>query len=153
MARKVSTYTVSQKGIGRPDYAPEVAASKPVVVTNQKKWALLVTRRAVDGNALAPGSETIVIPAATNGNVNGWQLNMGGGVITCDTSCIQKVVMAHTPGIIGDYRYDMRGDIVFGPLSSTIINPDEDLVIILYNNDSEYRDFSVSLVGTLERVS
>lgn len=140
-------------GVGRPDFTPAVAASKPVVVTNQKKWTLLITRRAVDGNALPPGSETIVIPAATNGNVNGWQLNMGGGVITCNVSGIQKVVMCHTPGIIGDFLYDMRGDIVFGPLSSTIINPDEDLTIILYNLDTADRDFSVSLVGVLEKVA
>lgn len=153
MPKIVERGACPQEGIGRPDHTPAVAASKPVVVENQEKWTLLITRRAVDGNALAPGSETIVIAAADLGNVNGWQLNMGGGVITCDTSCIQKVVMAHTPGIIGDYRYDMRGDIVFGPLSSTIINPDENLIIILYNNDSEDRDFSISLVGTLERVS
>ena len=143
-------FTVERRGTGRPDYTPAVAASKPVVIANQKKWALLITRRAVDGNALAPGAEIIVIPAATIGNVNGWQLNMGGGVITCNVSCIQKVVMCHTPGIIGDYFYDMRGDIIFGPLSSTIINPDEDCMIILYNNDVVERDFSVSLVGVLE---
>lgn len=151
MARRA--YTVEKKGIGRPDFIPEVAASKPTVVKNQKKWALLITRRAVDGNALAQGAEIIVISAADNGNVNGWQLNMGGGVISCNVSCMQKVVMAHTPGIIGDYRYDIRGDIVFGPLSSTIINPDEDLIVILYNNDVVERDFSISLVGVLEKIA
>lgn len=146
-------YAVEMKGIGRPDYTPAVAASKAIVVANQKKWALLVTRRAVDGNALPPGSETIIIPAVTLGNVDGWQLNMGGGVITCNVSGIQKVVMCHTPGIIGDFLYDMRGDIIFGPLSSTIINPDEDCMIILYNLDMVDRDFSVSLVGVLELVA
>lgn len=151
MARRA--YTVEKKGVGRPDFIPEVAASKPSVVTNQKKWALLITRRAVDGNALAPGVEIIVIPAATIGNVDGWQLNVGGGVVSCNVSCIQKVVMCHTPGIIGDFLYDMRGDIVFGPLSSTIINPDEDCMVILYNNDVAERDFSVSLVGVLEKIA
>jgi len=142
--------TIAIVGGDRPDYTPAVAASKPTVIVNQKKWTLLITRRAVDGNALPPGSETIVIPAATIGNVNGWQLAMGGGVISCNVSCIQKVVMCHTPGIVGDFLYDMRGDIIFGPLSSTTINPDEDLTVILYNNDVVDRDFSVSLVGVLE---
>lgn len=150
-------YAVELKGIGRPDYTPTVAASKPSVVANQEKWSLLITRRAVDPEgALPPGSETIVIPAATLGNINGWQLNMGGGVITCNVSGIQKVVMCHTPGIIGDFLYDMRGDIIFGPLSSTIINPDEDCMIILYNNEpigGPSHDFSVSLVGVLEKVA
>lgn len=145
-------FSVEKRGTGRPDYTPAVAASKPVVIVNQEKWTLLVTRRAIDGNALAPGVETIVIPAATLGNVNGWQLNMGGGVISCNASCIQKVVMAHTPGIIGDYRYDVRGDIVFGPLSSTVITENNDLFIFLYNNDVVHRDFSVSLVGVLEKI-
>lgn len=147
------TWPVTARGIGRPDYTPAVAASKPAVVPNQKKWSLLITRRVVDPEgALEPGVETIVIPAATLGNVDGWQLNMGGGVITCNVSGIQKVVMCHTPGIIGDYLYDMRGDIIFGPLSSTIINPDEDMTIHLYNLDTEDRDVSVSLVGVLEKV-
>lgn len=146
------SFVVAARGIGKPDYAPQVTTSKAVIIKNQEKWTLLVTRRAADGTALAPGSETIVIPAATNGNVNGWQLNMGGGVITCNASGIQKVVMCHTPGIIGDYLYDMRGDIIFGPLSSTICDPDEDLTIYLYNLDAVARDFSISLVGVLEKV-
>lgn len=146
------TFTVEPKGIGRPDYTPAVTVSKAVVIENQKKWSLLVTRRAVDGDALDPGVEEIIIPAATNGNVNGWQLNMGGGVITCNVSGIQKVVMCHTPGIVGDFLYDMRGDIIFGPLSSTVCAPDEALTIYLYNNDVVARDFSISLVGVLEKV-
>lgn len=152
MPKIVERGTCPQEGIGRPDYTPAVTASKAVVVSNQKKWSLLVTRKAADGNALAPGVETITITAATNGNVDGWQLNMGGGVISCNVSCIQKVVMAHTPGIVGDFRYDVRGDIIFGPLSSTAINPDEDLIIYLFNNDTVDRDFSISLVGVLEKV-
>ena len=142
-------YSVPAKGVGRPDYTPTVLSSKPVVVVNQKKWTLLVTK-----DSLAPGSETIVIPAADLGNINGWQLNMGGGVITCRASCLQRVVMSHnTTGILGTFIYDVRGDILFGPLSSTIINPDEDLTIILYNDDSVARSFSISLVGLLEKIA
>jgi len=150
---KIESFVVAQTGVGRPDYTPAVVSSKASVVENQKKWSLLVTRRAADGDALPPGVETIVIPAATNGNVNGWQLNMGGGVITCNVSSIQKVVMCHTPGIIGDFLYDVRGDIIFGPLSSTVIDPDEDMTIYLYNQDIADRDFSISLVGVLEKTA
>lgn len=150
---KVSkSFTVPTRGIGRPDYTPAVAASKPVVVENQEKWSLLITRRAADGNALAPGSETIVVPAATLGNVNGRQLDIAGGVVTTNVSCIQKVVLVGTPGIIGDFRYDTVGTIILGPLSSTIIAPDTDLTIILYNLDAVDRDFSITLQGVLEKV-
>jgi len=144
----VEIYSVPAKGVGRPDYTPTVVSSKPVVVANQKKWALLVTK-----DNLVPGSETIVIPAADLGNINGWQLNMGGGVITCRASCLQRVIMSHTPGFLGTFIYDVRGDIFFGPLSSTIINPDEDLTIILYNDDSVARSFSISLMGLLEKIA
>lgn len=154
---KVSkSFTVPGRGVGRPDYTPAVAASKPVIVKNEEKWALLVTRKSTNDPPdpiEANKSVTVTIKAADNGNINGWQLNMGGGVVSCNASCIQRIVMCHTPGIVGDFRYDVRGDIVFGPLSSTIINPDEDLVIIIYNNDDVARDFSVSLVGVLEKIS
>lgn len=153
--RVTKTFTVEKRGVGRPDYTPAIVSSKASVeVENQKKWSLLITRRAVDPEgAVPPGDEEIVIPAATLGNVDGWQLNMGGGVITCNVSGIQKVVMAHTPGIVGDYLYDMRGDIIFGPLSSTIIPPDEDMTIYLYNLDVADRDISISLVGVLEKIA
>lgn len=146
--RVVRNFSVTQRGVGRPDYTPAVVSSKASIVDNQEKWSLLVTRRAAEGNALPPGSETITIPATTLGNVNGWQLNVGGGTIVCNVSGIQKVAIYQ---IIGDFLYDIRGDIIFGPLSSPIISPDDSMIIYLYNLDVADRDFSISLVGVLEK--
>lgn len=145
------TWSITAVGVGRPDYTPAVAASKPTVIVDQLKWSLLVTRRSTDvpPNPI-PANTVVEIDAYTV--PDGYQLAMGGGVVTCNVSCIQKIVMAHTPGIVGDYLYDMKGEIVFGPLSSTIINPGEHLMIYIYNNDDADRDFSVSLVGILEKV-
>ncbi len=152
LPRVVKTKTVPKLGVGRPDYTPAVAASKPIVIVDQLKWALLVTRRSTDvpPNPIPPNT-VVEIDAYTV--PDNYELAMGGGVISCDVSCIQKVVMVHTPGIVGDFLYDMRGDIIFGPLSSTIIKSGEHLMIYIYNNDDDDRDFSVSLVGVLEKAA
>lgn len=142
-------FTVVSKGRGRPDYTPAVTASKPVLVANQSKWEVLVTRRACDGNPLA--GRTVAAVAAYTVPA-GYQLILGGAVITCDVSCMQKVVMVHTPGLIGDFRYDMRGDLLFTSLSSTIVDPLDTLTIYIYNLDTAERDFSVSMTGVLEAV-
>lgn len=144
------TFTVPARGIGRPDYSPQVATSKPIVGLNQVKWELLVTRRAVDGNAV-PANSVVTVDAYTV--PTGYQLHIGGAIITCNVSGIQKIVMVHTPGIIGDYFYDVRGELLFGPLSSTLLDPGDTLTIYIYNNDTSARDFSVTIVGVLDRVS
>ena len=128
-------------------YSPTVTSSPPKLAPNQKKFSLLVTYRAADGDPI-PGNTVESLAAYTV--PAGWRLFIGGAVITCNISCIQKVVMTHTPGIIGDYRYDMRGDLIFGVLSSTILDPADVLTIYTYNNHNDYADFSISVVGVLE---
>jgi len=128
-------------------FSPIVTSSPPRLAKNQKKFSLLVTYRAADGDPIAGNSVESVaaytVPA-------GWRLFIGGAVITCNISCIQKVVMTHTPGIIGDFRYDMRGDLMFGILSSTLLDPADVLTIYTYNNHTDYADFSITIVGILE---
>jgi len=125
----------------------EAIISKPVLSVNQAAFALLVTRRASDGNPIA-GRTCAVVPAYTV--PANYQLCIGGAVITCSHSCIQKVVMTHTPGIVGDYRYDMKGEIFFTDMSSTILAAAQTLTMYIYNNDTEPRDFSITVVGILE---
>lgn len=140
---EIRTFKVKGVGVGKPDYTDLTSPTKTIVGLDQEKWGLLVTR-----SGMAHGSE--VIPAYTVPAHR--KLNLGGGVITCNASCIQKVVLTYTPGIVGDYRYDMKGQIVFGALSSTVLTAGDVLTIILYNNDTVARDFSISLVGVLEIV-
>lgn len=145
----VDTWTVPKRGTGRPDYSPIITTGKPTVGKDQKKWELLVTRRACDGNAIAAGSCATVSAYTVP---SGYQLHIGGAVITCNASCLQKVIMAHTPGIIGDYRYDVKGELIFGPLSSTIIGEGDTLTIYIYNLDEVARDFSITMIGVLEKI-
>lgn len=123
--------------------------SKSVIGFRQETWELLVTRRAEDGDALAANSVAVIEAYVVPDNK---RLYLGGGVISCNVSCIQKVVMTHTPGILGDYRYDVQGQIVLNPLAAVIIDPGDTVTIYLYNLDSAARDFSISLIGMLEIV-
>ncbi|MBA7716362.1 hypothetical protein ES703_125433 [subsurface metagenome] len=137
-------FTVEQRGIGRPDYTPAFITSKPVVVEGQDDWNVTITK-----DDLAPGT---VYSEAAYTVPEGYRLNLGGLIITCSGSCIQKLIL-YTPGkILGDYLYDMRGDIVFGPLSSKTMLAGQVLTVYIYNNDSVARDFSLSILGVLERV-
>ena len=83
----------------------------------------------------------------------GYRLHLGGGVVSCEASCIQDIALVSTPGIIGDFRYDMRGDIIFGADVAHILEGGDALQFILFNNDYTDRHFSVSLFGTLQQVS
>lgn len=138
------TYPVAAKGIGRPDNTPTVTTSKPVIIENQEDWNVAIAKK-----DLAPG--TVYTEDVYTVNV-GYQLNLGGVIITCTGSCLQKLIL-YTPGkILGDYIYDMRGDIVFGPLTSKTMRAGQVLTAYIYNNDSVARDFSLSILGVLERV-
>ncbi len=139
------TFTVETRGVGKPDYTPAVIASKPTIVEGQEEWSVQVAVNALAGGTIYT-EDVYEVP-------EGYRLNLGGLIITCSASCIQKLII-YTPGkILGDYRYDMRGDLVFGDLSSAKMNAGETLTVYIYNNDSVPRDFSLSLMGVLERIS
>lgn len=123
--------------------------SKPVLGKGQSQWSDLWTTSDDYGGRLPPGS--LLIDAYTV--PDGYRLHMGGGVVSCEASCIQNIALVATPGILGDFRYDVRGDIIFSPDSASIIEGGTHLLYLLYNNDEVPRHFSVSLIGTLEKVS
>lgn len=141
-------YSVPVLGLSRPDYTPEVAVGKPIIGVEQTHWCDLWTT-ADDYGGRLPAGLTLTITAYTV--PEGYRLHLGGGVVSCEASCIQNIALVATPGIVGDFRYDMRGDIILGPDTATIIEGGTALIYILTNNDSAPRHFSVSLVGTLER--
>lgn len=142
--RVTRTVTVEQRGIGKPDYTPAVIASKPVVVEGQDDWNIAIIKDDLAAGAIY-SEDVYTVP-------EGYRLNLGGLIITCSGSCIQKLIL-YTPGkILGEYLYDMRGDIVFGPLSSKTMLAGQVLTVYIYNNDSVARDFSLSILGLLERV-
>lgn len=81
-----------------------------------------------------------------------WRLNLGGGLISCDVSVLQDVVLSHTPGVLGHFRYDVWRQIMLSDLTSTIIEELETLTYYVYNNDDEEHFFSLALMGVLEKL-
>lgn len=144
------TYPVPAKGIGRPDNTPQVAVSRPVMDVNQEKWEAIITKTAAEGDAIPANSclsiAVYTVPA-------GHELHIGGAVVTTNASCIQRMCMTYPPGILGGmFRYDVRGELILSSLSSTIVNAGETLNLYIYNDDREPRDFSVTIVGVLQKV-
>ena len=131
--------------MGRPDYTPEVAVSKPIVGVLQNRWSVLWTPTAVAADSMVQ-SDLYTVP-------DGYRLHIGASIITCSASIIQMVRMVHTPGIIGDYRYDVKGELIFGPDSATVLEAGDTLTVYVFNNDVVPRDFSVSMTGVVERVA
>jgi len=143
------TFAVEPKGKGRPDYSPIVGTTKPVVGVEQERWELQITRSAELENAV-PARSVAAIPAYTVPEKR--KLHIGGAIVTCNASCIQKICMTHIT-LIGMYRYDIKGELMFGALSSSIIDAGNTLNIYIYNEDIVARDFSVTIVGVLEKVA
>jgi len=142
-------FDVTVTGTGRPDYSPRVDVGKPILTENQTEWSDLWTTENDYGGRLPPGTLTVTMYTVPTG----YKLHLGGGVVSCEASCIQNIALVATPGILGDFRFDMQGQIIFSPDSAVPLEAGTALQFILYNNDSVARHFSVSLVGTLERVS
>lgn len=143
MPRVVKRFTVPALGAGRPDYAGTRTISKSILVENQEKWTLNMTTK-VSGGGCIP-LDFYQVP-------EGKKLHIGGGFISCSASCIQNVRMLHTPGMIGDFRYDMRGELIFTQLAGQTVPSGDKITVYVFNNDTEERDFSVTLTGFLEKV-
>lgn len=84
---------------------------------------------------------------------SGKKLVLGGGFVSCNASCIQNICMVHTPGIIGDFRYDVRGELIFTELSGQEVPTGHTITVYVFNNDSVERKFSITLTGFIEVIS
>ncbi|GAG65577.1 unnamed protein product, partial [marine sediment metagenome] len=82
----------------------------------------------------------------------GWRLYLGGGDIDCEVSCIQLVMLIHTPGILGYIRYDVYRHVTINPPIGEVLEAGETLQYHVYNDDVVKRHFSVSLLGIEEKV-
>jgi len=115
----------------------------PTSGKRQTKWGDLW-----NGDIIAGATQTLdayTVP-------KGYRLLLGGGFVSCDKSGMQLAYMTHTPGIVGFFRYDMLGSIVFGRLAAPEIPAEDTLTYHLVNNLDEDCTISISLTGILEKV-
>ena len=148
-------FAVPRRGTGKPDFVVRTKPERPTItpeppgsppdepIEHEKAW-----RDLWDGDISA--SSMLIIEAYTV--PSGYRLYMGGGFISCnDEGHIQLVKLIATPGILGDYWYKLRGDLILAGHAIYVFEPGTVLTYYIYNEDSSERHFSISLLGTLEK--
>jgi len=135
--------SVQSWGSGRPDYYRTAIASRPQVVENQTKWQLHKSYTiGAQGSAIGT---FYTVPA-------GYNLAFGGGYITANNSCINELrLISANESLIGDFRYDVRGDMSVSSLTGQVLAEDTEIIAYLWNNDSLTSIFSLILTGVLEK--
>lgn len=139
--------TVKSWGKGRPDYMKAVLTSRPVVIDTQLEQIRSLIYKTYTIAAGASAIDNIyTVPA-------GYNLQLGGGYISVKDSCINKLRIT-TPQLelVGDFRYDMQGDLSMTSLAGQEISENTVLTAYVFNNDSIESDFSLLVSGVLTRV-
>ncbi|MBA7705210.1 hypothetical protein ES703_114034 [subsurface metagenome] len=149
-------FTVPRRGTGKPDFVQATKPSRETITTksageptetpieSQKTW-----RDLWDGDI--NGDSMMTVEAYTV--PEGWRLFMGGGFVSCDApqEPIQLIKLIATPGMLGDFWYKLRGDIILAGHAIMAFEAGTTLTYYIYNKDSTKHHFSISLLGTLER--
>ena len=137
--------TVADWGSGRPDYYSPTISSRPALVSEeQEQWTL---NKVYNIAGFASSLDAFyTVPAD-------FDLVLGGGYISCNNSVINKLrILSGSTIIIGDFRYDMRADIILTSLSGQNVPTETVLNVYLWNNANIESEISVTLSGILERV-
>lgn len=133
---------VENWGIGRPDFYGDVIASIPTIQETQTAWKL---QKAYTIALQSVETDTIyTVP-------EGHTLVFGGGSISVKDSCINKLQIFAPDSIIGDFMFDMAGNIT-QPLTNQTVTAGTDIIVYIYNNDTITSDFSLILSGVLNEV-
>jgi len=137
--------TVKSWGTGRPDYYDQAIVSRPQILEDsQIKWLFQETYTI---GALEHEDITIyTVPA-------GYNLSFGGGQITTANSCINMLRLFYgDESLIGDFRYDMSGDMLVSTFAGQTIAEGVALTGTIWNNDTLSSEFSLFLAGILEKI-
>lgn len=133
-------------GRGKPDYYKPVISSRPQIITEsatQIKWTQ-TTAYVVNAQGVAINN-FYTIPA-------GYNLELGGGFISCKDSCINKLrLLASNTELVGDFRFDTQGVIMFSSTTGQQIAPSTTIIAYIYNNDTLTSDFSLTISGVLTK--
>lgn len=133
-------------GAGKPDYYVPTIASRPVVVDEQLEQVKWIANETYSIAARAVAiSDIYTVPT-------GYSLSFGGGHISVKDSCINNLrLLAGSESLIGDFRYDMRGDFIMTSLSGQVISAGTTITAYVYNNDTLTSEFSLTATGVLTR--
>lgn len=139
--------TVESWGTGKPDYYVPTAPGISSVIEKddtQEEWN--VTEDYVISSQTYVTDEFYTVPS-------GYKLSLGGGFISADKSCINKIkITKNGETILGDFRFDITGDIKVSSLNSQYVNAGETITVSIYNNNTSEGKFTLTLTGVLEKI-
>ena len=137
--------TVDSWGVGRPDFYKQAMSSRPTILSlQQTAW--------LQSNSYVVGAQSVeidVIYTVPTGNV----LELGGGQVSAKDSVINRLrLVSNNIELVGDYRYDMLGDISLSSLAGQTLSAGDTLTAYIYNNDTLSSNISLTLSGVPKRV-
>ena len=136
---------VEDWGIWRPDFYSDVITSRSVVVeksNTQINWQ-------IDKSYVVSAASTVIDTVYTV--PSGYNLILDTGLISVRDSCINKIQLFTSSSLLGDYRFDMRGDLG-SIVAGQLIPSGTAIVAYIYNNDGMTSEFSLVLAGFLSVV-
>ena len=137
--------TVDSWGVGRPDFYKQAMSSRPTILSlQQTAW--------LQSNSYVVGAQSVEIDdiyTVPTGNV----LELGGGQVSAKDSVINRLrLLSNNIELVGDYRYDMIGDISLSSMAGQTLSAGDTLTAYIYNNDTLSSNISLTLSGVLKRV-
>jgi len=137
---------VKEWGTGKPDYYVLTISSRPVIVEEGDTQVKMLTHKRY---TIAAGGAVIddfyTVPA-------GYKLSIGGGFVSVKDSCINQLrIFNDDISLLGDYRFDMRGDLSMTSLAGQEILTGTVLEVYLFNNDAIESEFSLVISGVLNK--
>ena len=138
--------TVKEWGKGRPDYYVPTISSRPQTITQtgiQANWYLNKTYT-VAGQATSIDTNFYTVTANK-------KLSLGMVDVSTRESCINKLRLYVGATLIAEFRFDMRGNLIFTSLSGQTLTAGQTIVAYIYNNDPVTAEFTLTISGIVER--
>jgi len=138
--------TVKSWGTGRPDYSKPTIPSRPTLVdesNTQIKWTENKTYT-ITSMATAIDSFYTVIP--------GYNLTLGSIDISVDNSCIDQLRILGNSDVLADFKFDIRGSLIFTALTGQTLSAGETITAYIWNNDAIESNFTLTMSGVLDLV-
>lgn len=139
--------TVSSWGKGSPDYyIPTKPGISSVIDDGDTQLNWLLSQEYVISAQSKEETAFYTVP-------EGYNLSLGGGSISSNLSCINKLrIISETETILGDFSFDVIGNIQGNALNASKIATGEVMTVTIWNNNTSEGKFNLTLSGVLIKV-
>lgn len=138
--------SVESWGKGRPDYYKPSLVSRPIVVESADRQIEWVLDRSYTIAGMAASIDTFyTVPS-------GYSLSLGMVDVSANESCINKIRILRNSVLIGEFKFDMRGNLTMTDLSGQTLSAGDVLLAYVWNYNTVTDVFSVIISGILSVV-